>query len=299
MNFHKLKSVLGKLLFFLLFLYFQNTFSQYYKTYFDSLFKDVQINQVFSDQKKFPDCIPLYPIDTIVNRYSQLKNSGDFNLKSFIADHFDTTLIDTSFIFNHIELLWEHLTRQPDKSDEPSTLINLPYPYIVPGGRFREIYYWDSYFTMLGLQVSGRTETIQNMIDNFSYLIKQYGHIPNGNRAYYLSRSQPSFFGLMIDLLAQDKGDSIYVRYLPHLEKEYNFWMKGSNQKQKEEIAMNRVVFLKDGAILNRYYDNLCKPRPESYRHDYIVKKKAGRDSTIYRELRTAAESGWDFSSRP
>jgi alpha,alpha-trehalase len=73
------------------------------------------------------------------------------------------------------------------------SLIPLPYPYIVPGGRFQEIYYWDSYFTMLGLSVSGRFDLIENMVDNFSFLIKTLGHIPNGNRSYYISRSQPPF----------------------------------------------------------------------------------------------------------
>jgi neutral trehalase len=89
-----------------------------------------------------------------------------------------------------------------------SSLLPLPYPYIVPGGRFREIYYWDSYFTMLGLKESGEVGMIENMVKNFAYLIQTYGHIPNGNRTYYLGRSQPPFFTAMVNLLAEIKGDS-------------------------------------------------------------------------------------------
>ncbi len=73
----------------------------------------------------------------------------------------------------NIETLWPLLTRQPDK--EKGSLIPLPYPYIVPGGRFGEIYYWDSYFTMLGLKVSGKYEMVENMVNNFSYLIDTTG----------------------------------------------------------------------------------------------------------------------------
>ena len=73
---------------------------------------------------------------------------------------------------------------------------------MVPGGRFREIYYWDSYFTMLGLQVDGEYEMIDYMVRNFAHLIDEVGFIPNGNRTYFLSRSQPPFFSCMVSLLA-------------------------------------------------------------------------------------------------
>ena len=86
-----------------------------------------------------------------------------------------------------------------------SSLLPLPYPYIVPGGRFNEIYYWDSYFTQLGLQQSGRVDMIENMIKNFAHLIETVGYIPNGNRSYFIGRSQPPFFSLMVRLLAQEK----------------------------------------------------------------------------------------------
>ena len=75
-----------------------------------------------------------------------------------------------------------------------SSVLPLPYPYVVPGGRFRELYYWDSYFNMLGLEADGRHDLALNMLKDFAFEIDCYGHVPNGNRTYYLSRSQPPFF---------------------------------------------------------------------------------------------------------
>ena len=77
---------------------------------------------------------------------------------------------------------------------------------IVPGGRFGEIYYWDSYFTSLGLKVSGKMRLVESMVSNFSYLIDTIGYIPNGNRTYYLGRSQPPFYSLMVELLSEARG---------------------------------------------------------------------------------------------
>ena len=64
------------------------------------------------------------------------------------------------------------VTRPPDTADARSSLIPLPHPYVVPGGRFREVYYWDSYFTMLGLLESGRSDLVRGMLDNFAYLVR-------------------------------------------------------------------------------------------------------------------------------
>ena len=133
---------------------------------------------------------------------------------------------------------WDQLIRLPnqhahtfDVLPTPTTLLKLPHPYVVPGGRFREIYYWDSYFTLLGLYQSKRFNLAKNMVDNFAYLIDQFGHIPNGNRSYFLSRSKPPFFGEMIRLIDQYTPE-IVLSYLPQLEKEYQFWMKEVDQHE-------------------------------------------------------------------
>src|SRR5437660_525313 len=191
------------------------------------------------------------------------------------------------------------LTRRPDTADARSSLIPLPQPYVVPGGRFREVYYWDSYFTMLGLVASGRTDLVRSMLDNFAYLIRTVGHIPNGNRTYYLSRSQPPFFGAMVGLYATATDTTQALTYLDALESEHAFWMDGAERLAPAQVY-RRVVRLPDGSVLNRYWDDLAEPRPESYRPDYELAQTlpAGEREAFYRNVRATAESGWDFSSR-
>jgi alpha,alpha-trehalase len=151
---------------------------------------------------------------------------------------------------------------------------------------------------MLGLKESGQTDMIENMIKNFAYLIETYGHIPNGNRSYYIGRSQPPFFAAMVQLLASIKGDNTYISFLPALIKEYTFWMDGSS-KLKIGQAYRRVVKLKDGTILNRYWDDSNVPRQESWKEDFETAKRSGRNLIeMYKHLRAGAESGIDFSNR-
>ncbi|MBC8034786.1 MAG: alpha,alpha-trehalase TreA [Chitinophagaceae bacterium] len=271
------------------------------------LFHDVQMSGIFKDRKTFPDCVPKKDPAAIVRDYLKIVNNPNirFSLELFVQTNFELPPVPATNYASkekdielHIKNLWTVLKRQSDQQIPGSSLLPLPYPYIVPGGRFREIYYWDSYFTMLGLKQSGEFQTLENMVKNFAYLIDTYGHIPNGNRTYYLSRSQPPFFALMIDLLAAVKGDSVYVNYLPQMEREYLFWMDGNNRLQPGK-AFRRVVKLKDNTILNRYYDDSTGPRQESYREDIETAIKSKRNKAeMYRHLRAAAESGWDFSSR-
>src|SRR5204862_5917772 len=199
----------------------------------------------------------------------------------------------------HVRALWPVLTRSPDSADARSTLIPLPSSYVVPGGRFREVYYWDSYFTMLGLVRSGRTDLMRDMLDNFAYLIRTVGHIPNGNRTYYLGRSQPPYFGAMVALYAAATDTTQALRYLDALEAEHAFWMEGAARLKPGE-AHRRVVKLANGAVLNRYWDDIPEPRPESFRQDYELGQKLpeGMREAFYRNVRATAESGWDFSSR-
>ena len=274
---------------------------------YGALFTDVQMSKVFPDGKTFVDCVPKRNPKDIVKDYLAIKNNPaiKFSLKLFVEDNFELPkapqlnyITQEKDVVMHIKNLWGVLKRDADKTVEGSSLLALPYPYIVPGGRFREIYYWDSYFTMLGLKESGETDMIENMIKNFAYLIETYGHIPNGNRSYYIGRSQPPFFGAMVQLLASIKGDNVYTTYLAALEEEYNFWMDGAT-KLKPGQAYRRVVKLKDGTILNRYWDDSNVPRQESYREDVETAAKSGRNKIeMYKQLRAGAESGIDFSSR-
>jgi alpha,alpha-trehalase len=77
-------------------------------------------------------------------------------------------------------------------------LLYLPNPYVVPGGRFNEMYGWDSYFILLGLEHDGRRELARGMVENFFFEIAHYGAILNANRSYYFTRSQPPFLSSMI-----------------------------------------------------------------------------------------------------
>ncbi|GAC1531876.1 MAG: alpha,alpha-trehalase TreF [Sediminibacterium sp.] len=257
------------------------------------LYEAVQSAKLFADSKFFVDCTPKLATNALLAAYAAAREQPDFNLKDFVTSHFNPPAEAGSHyqsankpILQHLTGLWDILKRSPD--DQGGTLIPLPHPYIVPGGRFREVYYWDSYFTMLGLQVSGYTDMIQNMVDNFAYLIRELGFIPNGNRTYYLGRSQPPFFALMVSVLAEEKGYGILLRYKEVLEKEYDFWMKGE-----------RAVRMPDGLILNRYWDDLAVPRPEAFVEDTEIAYRSDKSAaTVYRHIRAAAESGWDFSSR-
>jgi alpha,alpha-trehalase len=274
---------------------------------FGQLFEAVQQKAVFSDSKTFVDCTPLFPPDTIMARYNIQLQRPDFDLKTFVLEHFQLPhqyasgfSSDTSrSVDRHIEALWPVLTRNPDSASQAGSLIPLPFPYIVPGGRFGEVYYWDSYFTMLGLQVAGRMDMVRHMADNFAFLIDSIGFIPNGNRTYYLGRSQPPFFSMIIRLIEESDGKAKAARYLPQLEKEYAFWMQGQGNLSADSPDFRRVVRMPDGTILNRYWDDFPRPRPESHREDVLTAQRSARESkAVFTDLRAGAESGWDFSSR-
>ncbi|GAB2645007.1 alpha,alpha-trehalase [Emticicia sediminis] len=269
------------------------------------LFEKVQAESVFPDNKTFPDCIAKDSLDIINEAFLQEKDRESFDLKAFVMKHFDLPVNRTAAyesdknhsIEQHLQALWAVLTREPEQ--ENSSLIPLPKPYIVPGGRFGEVYYWDSYFTMLGLRASGRIDMIESMVENFSYLIEKIGHIPNGNRSYYVGRSQPPFYSLMVKLLSDEKGLGVLVKHLPYLKKEYDFWMNGKEKLTAENNALHRVVLMQNGAILNRFWDENNTPRPESFKEDVELSHQSTQEaSVLFRNLRAAAESGWDFSSR-
>jgi len=274
-----------------------------YKTYL--FFAEVQMNCIFPDGKTFVDCVPVSSVEEINSKYLQEQSQPGFSLKKFIAENFNLPLPHSTIYSSdknktaedNIQALWNILTRQPDK--EAGSLIPLPHSYIVPGGRFGEIYYWDSYFTMLGLKASGKYDMLENMVKNFSYLIDTIGYIPNGNRTYYIGRSQPPFYSLMIKLLSEVKGEETLVTYLPQLEKEYQFWMKGADEINDTITAKHHVVQLPGGEILNRYWDENNTARPESYREDIELSHQSSQKAEVlFRHLRAGAESGWDFSSR-
>lgn len=281
---------------------------------FQELFDDLHKSGLWPDGKTISDAVTLDAPAVVLDHYREEKKGKNFDIKDFFYRHFDeaptlahTYESDSSLpIEEHIQNLWPILSRDPEESDFYSTLIPLPYPYVVPGGRFNEIYYWDSYFTMLGLLESNETQMVQHMIDNFEHMIQKFGFIPNGNRTYYLGRSQPPFFSLMVKLLVEhlnindkEAGKQALLRYGDAMEKEYQFWMTGSEKCTEEQAAHKRVVRMPNGTFLNRYFDNAARPRAEMYRDDRELTESLGeKGQETLLNIRAACESGWDFSSR-
>lgn len=276
---------------------------QFYK----ELFELVQSRHLFSDSKTFVDAVPKAAPNKILNMYRRQAQSPEFDLGHFVRENFaipepddtEPTPAGEVPVGQRIEQLWDLLTRAADEKEQHSSLIPLPRPYVVPGGRFREVYYWDSYFTMLGLADSGRTRLIEDMVENFAYLVREIGFIPNGNRTYYCSRSQPPYFALMVELLANVKKDeTVFGRYLPQMIREYDFWMAGIDVLDGVNSAYRRVIGVADG-YLNRYWDDAKIPRQESFAEDVEAAGSGNRDAAdLYRDIRAACESGWDFSTR-
>jgi alpha,alpha-trehalase len=273
---------------------------------FKDLFVAVQTGGVFADGKTFVDAVPREAPDDILVAYHAAHSQSPAELRAFVERYFSlptesataVTAPEHLSLVAHIDRLWDQLTRSTASVPPYSSLLPLPAPYVIPGGRFREIYYWDSYFTMLGLQQSGRYELVADMVRDFAYLIDTYGHVPNGTRTYYLSRSQPPFFFEMVGLLSKDASGDAFAHYLPQLKREYAFWMEGA-ERLHAGGSHRRVVAMPDGAILNRYWDDRDTPRDESYREDTELARSSARPAAqVFRDIRAAAESGWDFSSR-
>lgn len=271
------------------------------------LFHAVQMAQIFADSKTFVDSDPLFPPSDILDRYRKSKDQQSFDLSTFVKENFSIPpslavepTEDRLPMVEHLHNLWPRLTRTPDEAGGYSSLLPLPFPYVVPGGRFREVYYWDSYFTMLGLLKSDQDSLMLNMLRNFAFLIDEVGFIPNGNRTYYLGRSQPPFFSSMVMLWADRHGNNAALPFLPQMIKEHEFWMTGSELLTDQHTREARVVRLPDGTVLNRFWDNFAAPRPESYREDFELAQNypESQREQAYRDLRAGAESGWDYSSR-
>ena len=274
------------------------------------LFDAVQSQYVYPDSKTFVDLIPRGRMATLVREYNLARQSPEFDINAFVEEHFYEFRPPTGSTYEpnakttareHVRHLWPVLTRRNRKNR--GSLIALPYEYIVPGGRFVEQFYWDTYFIMLGLAADNQWTMIHGMMRNYTYMMRKFGMIPTANRTYFLSRSQPPFFALMVKLLARHRGRTrTYAEFLPSLLAEYRFWMKGRRMvsEHPDYVAYARVVCTANGEIMNRYYDNKQTPRPESSREDLETAElaKDKESDQVFLDLRAGAESGWDFSSR-
>jgi alpha,alpha-trehalase len=204
---------------------------------------------------------------------------------------------------------------------------------IVPGGRFRESYYWDSYWIVHGLLASNMHVTARGVVDNLLEYAAEFGFVPNGGRVYYLTRSQPPMLSEMVRLVSESDADvGVDKDYLgvalPVLEREYAFWMRRGPDGHAVEVEW-RAGNTSESLVLNRYTSASNHPRPESYREDMevaaeIFDETVGhsventdtddaaptpaataaastvprRKEQYYNDVIAATESGWDFSSR-
>ena len=264
----------------------------------------VQEREILADGKTFVDAVPKRPIAEIMADFKNL-GKGDAELLSFVGANFDLPpAIDPIVpgrpalpLRDHIRAMWSNLTRDPESGAANSSALPVGHRHVVPGGRFREIYYWDSFFTMLGLVRDGETDLAAGIVDAMTDMIEDHGHIPNGTRTYYLGRSQPPLFHMMVALLDSDAPE-VATRRLAAMKREHSWWMSGADDLARGEHS-SHVTRLADGSLLNRYWDPRGTPRDESWREDVETAAHSGRpEAKVYRDLRAGAESGWDFSSR-
>ncbi|KAF3328137.1 putative trehalase [Carex littledalei] len=198
-----------------------------------------------------------------------------------------------------VHAIWKTLSRRVSDAvkirPERHTLLYLPGTVIVPGSRFREVYYWDSYWVIRGLLASKMYDTAKAIVFNLVSLIESYGHVLNGARTYYINRSQPPLLSSMVMEIYTRTGDvELVKRVLPALLKEHSFWVSDIHQVTIQDQRGRKHC-------LSRYQARWYQPRPESATIDEELSLKLSTPSekdSFYHEIASTAESGWDFSSR-
>jgi len=157
----------------------------------------------------------------------------------------------------HIEKLADV---RPEELSAPG-LLYLPNPYVVPGGRFNEMYGWDSYFIVLGLEADHRPELAKDMVDNFLFEIEHYGAVLNANRTYYLTRSQPPFLTSMIRAVYENPASFAAT---PAGRAEAHAWLERAyTLAEKDHSTWLRAEHKAGTTGLARYYDFAQGPVPE------------------------------------
>lgn len=188
----------------------------------------------------------------------------------------------------YIKLHWDECIKT-NMSDD-GTLIGLPYPYTVPAvGHFDEIYYWDTYFTNIGLDLCGLQYQSKYNTDNMLYLVEKYGYMPNGNRTYYIGRSQPPFLSEMVKNVYNFYKDKSWLggAYIT-LEKEYSFWMK----ERVSKIGLNTY-----GGYYGKTKEEQANVIDEfKSRVGYIPQENS--DEEMAKHTVVSCESGWDCNPR-
>ncbi|WP_309085886.1 alpha,alpha-trehalase TreF [Chelativorans sp.] len=272
---------------------------------FPELYNCVGSSGLFKRMKPFADAIPLDSPENILTQFRDDPPRTDDQLRAFVGRWFEIPSDALPQVNEqellplraHIETRWDQATTDARNAAANSSLIPVPGRFITSGGMWREQYYWNTYFLMIGLGAQ-RIALQSEMAENIAHLIDRFGYAPNGNRTYYLSRSQPPLFYKMAGLLAPEDETEAFVKYLPQLRKEHTYWMCGEGALRPGE-AYRHAVMMPDGSILNRYWDDRDTPRDEAYFRDLSIAAASARpERELFRDIRAGAESGWDFSSR-
>ncbi|XP_075230826.1 trehalase-like isoform X3 [Lycorma delicatula] len=283
------------------------------------LLHDVQLSHLFKDSKIFVDFKLKFPEDEILTKYKDLKQKGTLRrkeIRKFVEENFErgneleqwvpedwtkepniTKRISSEAYKKwvlHLNTMWRVLARKVKKEvkENPNmfSLLYVPNGFIIPGGRFTELYYWDTYWIIKGLLLCDMPVSVKGIIENLLYLVKFYGLVPNGSRVYYLTRSQPPLLIQMVDVYYKRTDDWDFVKKnLKYLSLEFDYWWEN-----------HMITVEKDGKYykLARYFSYVPTPRPESYREDYLIAQEVEVEEEYYIKIRSAAETGWDFSSR-
>jgi len=276
----------------------------------------IQNSGIYADSKTFVDMPLKFDPKVIEENFKKIENHTIPNLSKFLRENFETAgseimswtpsdwVQNPPFIQNmktenykefakQVHEMWKALGKQliPDVAINPQRYSMIPQknPFIVPGERFHEFYYWDSYWIIRGLITSGMQETAKGILLNAFDLIKVYGFIPNGARVYYLNRSQPPFLSEMVRYYYDHTKDITLLKYaIQYLVIEYKYWMN------------THAVELPGGHVLNRFYGDSKRPRPESYKEDMHAVKEMTEDQaqSFFSDIIAGAESGEDFTSR-
>ncbi|CAL4105152.1 unnamed protein product, partial [Meganyctiphanes norvegica] len=290
----------------------------------DSLLHVVQMAHLYTDSKTFVDMNIKTSLEQTLNTFQQLmaetaNNPTPEQVRSFVDDNFsppgsefvpwdpedwnpnpeflekvvDPKLQEWGHDLNDLwKMLGKKISPEVDEVPERHSQIYVPHPVIVPGGRFREFYYWDSFWTMEGLLLCGMQTTVRGMLSNFMDMVNNYGLVPNGGRVYYTRRSQPPYLIPMVKIYIEATNDIEFLRENIHLlESEFNFW-----------LTNRTITVIKSGHSYDvvQYNSQVSGPRPESYREDYETAESLPEEEKeqLYIELKSGAESGWDYSTR-
>ncbi len=196
---------------------------------------------------------------------------------------------DIQTVLKYIKSHWKNTVRHI--TEDIDTLLGLPYPYTVPcqiEPSMQNFFYWDTYFTNAGLLRQGFHELAKNNTDNLLYEVERHGYVPNGNRTYFLDRSQPPYLSLIVRQVFENCGD---VRWLKSAfetwKKEYAFWM----EKRMTPIGLNRHFHHATDDELIAFWEDV---------RDRLIFKPKNREEIlpISNQYLTEAETGWDFTPR-